>query len=322
MMRLTVKTLAGDVHPVDIDGSGTVQQLKAKLAEETSTPTDEFSMFRIRGKKYLPVVETLVGAGIVDGDVLRMKRRADPKHRAVARINQIGVRPKRGGVARSIKYEIRAGTEDVLDGLAVVGQKQDVMVTGLAELAADMKVVKNVLMGEAAPRQADQSDKARIQQIRNHKHFGNAELTGLRESEDIRKAAGKRAASTQLRELAEVADGSVSLAVGDMTREQLKQDYQNKLKLVAARDKLAAKNEKELNKLLSQTANGPVARAKAAGPVKKRPSAKGRDTQLLLSQGATGSAASTDVDGSVATSADAKGRGKSIGYAGAKRHRS
>ena len=94
-----------------------------------------------------------------------------------------------------------------------------------------------------------------------------------------RKAAGKRAASNQLRELAEVADGSVALVVGDVTREQLK--------LVAARDKVQKQHDKEMAKVC-QAANGSKASAKATGPGKKRNSAKVRGTQLRLSQEGTG----------------------------------
>ena len=101
------------------------------------------------------------------------------------------------------------------------------------------------------------------------------------------KAAGKRAASNQLRELAEVADGSVALVVGDVTREQLKLEYQNKLKLVAARDKVQKQHDKEMAKVC-KAANGSKASAKATGPGKKRNSAKVRGTQLRLSQEGTG----------------------------------
>ena len=277
MMQLTVKTLTGvEEQFIDVDETSTVGAFNAVVATRTEFAVEVFRMYR--GGTYLPQCKTLKDAQVVDGTKLTMYCRQTNQCRAEARVNKLGVRPTRGGAAHSIKHDIlprtfvavncardqiRAGTEDVLDGLAGVDQKQD-------EMAADIKAIKNVLMGEEVPRHAGQSDKARMKHIRNVKHFGNNELVDIREREDNRIAAGKRAASTQLRELAEVAEGSVTLAVGDMTREQLKLDYQNKLKAVAARDKLAAKREKETIKRLSQAANGPVDEGDAALQKKRR----------------------------------------------------
>ena len=197
MMQLTVKTLTGEEQQfIDVDETSTVSAFNTVVATRTGSPVEAFRMYR--GGTYIPQCKTLKDAQVVDGTKLTMHKRQDKQHRAEVRVNKLGVRPTRGGVARSIKYDIRAGnaavrddvragTEDVLDGLAGVDQKQD-------EMAADIKDIKNVLMGEAVPRPADQSDKARMKHIRNVKHFGNNELVDIREREANRIAAGKRAA--------------------------------------------------------------------------------------------------------------------------------
>jgi len=316
MLQLTVKTLTGEEQQfIDIDETSTVSAFNAVVATRTGSPVEAFRMYR--GVTYLAKGKTFQDVGVADGTKLTMQKRQDNKQRAQIRINALGVRPKFGGVARSIKYDIRAGTEDVindmragtedvLDGIAGVDQKQ-------AEMAAEIKLIKNVMMGEATPRHAGQSDKERMKHLRSLKHFANNELVDIRENEDNRQAAGKRTAANQLREMAEIADGCVQLAVGEgvssradvvAKKAQLTQDYKLSLKLLAARDKQFVKNELAITKLLSQPAS----------PVGK----------------ATGSVASTDGEGHGKSVGDAtgsvastkgKGRGKSVGYAGSKRPR-
>ena len=252
MLQLTVKTLTGKEEPfVDIDETSTVSVFSLVVA--TSTGIEDFRMYR--GKMYLAMGKTLKDAGVVDGDMLVMHKRQDKEARAKLRINKLGVRPKRGGVARSSKYDVRAAKEDVIDAVAGVEQKVDAT-------AVDIKQVKSILMGGTTPRPADQSGKERLKQLRTTKRIIDNEISDIREDEGNRLAAGKRTAATQLHQLAEVADGAVQLVAGNIsTREdvvnkrlELSQQFKASQKLLTARNRQlqaaeqqALKNTKPVN---------------------------------------------------------------------------
>ena len=234
MMHITVKkTPSGEVHPFEVDGTRTVQQLKDLYATVDTSMSKNFSLYL--DSKYLPVVKTLVDAGITDGGILEAKPRAhDPKQRSEARINKMGTRPKRGGVARSIKYDIRASKEDVLDAVAAEG----------VSTRRAIGACENVLMGEPVPRKPGQTDKARLKQLRTQKRVMDNEVSDLREKEGVRIAQAQQRNKRNLAVDAEVADGAVQLVLEVDTREELvakKQEWMDQQKaqrnLLAAREK-------------------------------------------------------------------------------------
>ena len=172
-MNVTVMPLVGDVLTFVVDGKDTVGDLKARVAEKTSTAVDSFALYRCKPTTYLAVVKTLGDAGIVDGDQLYARPRDGLKQRAVSRIRRVGVRPKRGGVARSVKYDIRVATEDVIDEVAADGKKTRVKVDACL----------TILKGGEVPRTPGQTDKERMKQIRSSKQSMNNELLDIRERE-------------------------------------------------------------------------------------------------------------------------------------------
>jgi hypothetical protein len=209
MLQLTVKTLTGKEEPfVDIDETSTVSVFSLVVATSTGSSIEGFRMYR--GKMYLAMGKTLKDAGVVDGDMLAMHKRQDKEARAKLRVNKLGVRPKRGGVACSSKYDVRAAKEDVIDAVAGVEQKVDAT-------AADIEVIKNVLMGKEVPRHAGQSDKERLKQLRTAKGSMNNEIVDIRERETLRLAAAKRAAANQLLQVAVVAEGAVQFVAGALS---------------------------------------------------------------------------------------------------------
>ena len=296
MLQLTVKTLNGKEEPfVDIDETSTVSVFSLAVATSTDSSIGDFNMYR--GKIYLAKGKTLKDAGVVDGDMLAMHKRQDNEARAKVRVHKLGVRPKRGGFACSSKYDVRAAKEDVIDAVAGVEQKVDAT-------AADTKVIKNVLMGKEVPRPADQSGKERLKQLRTTKRIIDNEISDLREEEGNRLAAGKRTTATQLRQLAEVADGAVQFAAGDIsTREdvvnkrlELSHQFKASQKLLTARDKQMRAAEQQALKNTKPVNSPKPSRKRKSNAIGEPASASSSKGTLQLLPGAGADSSTTTED--------------------------
>jgi len=229
MMHITVKMLSGEVCSFDVNGDGTVKELKSSVAEKTSTPADSFALYR--GKTYLAVVKALGEAGVVDGDLLYARPCAAPKHRAETRINRLGVRPKRGGAACSIRHDVRAAKEDVIDEVAVVGHTA--------------RACHDILTGVPVPRTPGQTDGARMKQLRLQKRAADNELCDLREREGNRLSKRRVDASLAVVAEAGVAQGAVQLVLDVATREELDIKKQELADYCKARKKMITAREKQ-----------------------------------------------------------------------------
>ena len=291
MMQLTVKTLLGEaLEPIEVDSNSTVEGLKAMVSEKIQTPSELFALYR--GSKYLAVAKCLGEAGLTDGDTLSIRSRAEAPQRAQARVDKLVARPKRGGVSGSVKYDIRAAKEDVIDTVCDEGAQT----RGVAqECLSRVQQTKDILMGKPMPRDAGQTAEARLNQLRTQKRLMDNEIGPLAQQVALDRVRAKAAAAQTLQSQAELTDGAVQLVVDVGSREELDtkkkewmETHKAMQKVLSARAKQFRDEEQKAAKLLSQTTStvGSVANA----------------------------------DGSVART-DAKGRGKSVGYAGSKRAR-
>ena len=296
MLQLTVKSLTGEEQQfVDIDETSTVSVFSLVVATSTGSSIEGFRMYR--GKMYLAMGKTLKDAGVVDGDMLAMHKRQDNEARAKVRVHKLGVRPKRGGVACSSKYDVRAAKEDVIDAVAGVEQKVDAT-------AADTKVIKNVLMGKEFPRPADQSGKERLKQLRTTKRIIDNEIGDLREEEGNRLAAAKRAAANALLDSAVVAEGAVQFVAGALStcedvknkKAELVQQHKAHQKVLDARAKeLRVAEQKALKNTKPVNSPKPSRKRKsnAIGEPASASSSKGT-LQLLPDAGADSSTTTED----------------------------
>ena len=267
MMHITVKPQSGEVlGPFAVNGDSTVKELKSKVAEETSTPADSLSLYR--GKTYLAVVKTLGDAGVVDGDMLYARPVPTAKHRAECRVNRLGVRPKFGGAARSIKHDIQAARENGDD--VAMGVKEEIL-DEVAVVGRTANATHDLLMGKPVPPTEGQTDSARMKQIRLQKRAMDNELCDLREREGNRLSKRKVDASRAVVAEAEVAEGAVQLVLDVATRneldtkkQELADNYKAQKKLLAARERQFRAAEQAADNI--GTTTGSADSADAAAP--------------------------------------------------------
>ncbi len=263
-IQVRVKPFTGAVVEfMDVDPAWTAAAFRAKIAETTGVPLEEFRLYK--GKAYLADARKLSDAGVVNGTNLRMSTRTTPKGQAAARVAKLG------GAARSTKHDIRAAKEDIVE---VVVNQGNANAQAVAQLGADMREVvaevgarvdvaggniarlANVLEGAPAERKPTQSDASRMQELRNRKRFCDAELTGLREREGLRIAQAKRSRSDAVATSAMVAAGHVQLATGDLRdlaevtakRQELAAQHKASRKVLSEREKQLRNEERAENK--------------------------------------------------------------------------
>ena len=226
----------GEVHAFPgVSGCTTVGELHAIVAEKTSMVVGNFALFD--GRKYLPVSKTLAERQVVDGGRLNVQRRAGATQQAVERVNRLGVRPKQGGAARSIKHGIQVAKEDIIEEVISDGDATRVKVDACL----------TILTGGEVPRTPGQTDKERMKQIRSSKQSMNNELLDIREREGARLAKVKTKASRKLVAAAEVADGAVQLVLDVATHEELAAKKQEWAVQYKAQQKLLRVRAKQLD---------------------------------------------------------------------------
>ena len=130
-IQVRVKPFTGPVVEfMDVDPAWTAAAFRAKIAETTGVPLEEFRLYK--GKAYLAEARKLSDAGVVNGTNLRMSTRTTPKGQAAARVAKLG------GAARSTKHDIRAAKEDIVEAVANQGNAN---AQAVVQLGADMREV-------------------------------------------------------------------------------------------------------------------------------------------------------------------------------------
>jgi hypothetical protein len=242
MLALTVVSNFGvapqQLHDVDI--RTTVSDLKARVSGMAGLTPASITLYR--GAQYLAGSKTLHDAGVQDGAVLSMKLHVSKEARAKDRVKRLG------GNARSTKHDIRSAATAVIAANHEEHNETRSLITPLVD---DVAVVKDLLLGKERRPSPGRTDKERLKELRIQKRCMDNEISDLREREGDRLSESKRAAANELRSVAEVADGAVQIAGGDIsTREEvatasvsLTKNYKAQKAVLAALDKQFRKSE-------------------------------------------------------------------------------
>lgn len=252
MIGLTVGSNFGAAtqqHEVDIQM--TVNCFKSQVAETAGLDVKGISLYC--GARYMVGSKTLLDNEVQDGAVLTMKQYTSRDDRAKERVIRLG------GYARSTKHDIRSAKNAVIG--ANLQEHKDTR-SLIAPLAADVTAVKDLLLGTERPKTPGRSDKERLKELRIQKRCMDNEISDLRERESTRLSETKRAAANHLLTVAEVADGAVQLAVGDVsTREEvaiatgkLTENYKAQKATLAALDKQYRKKDTPKRKNVAKSA--------------------------------------------------------------------
>ena len=247
---------------------------------------------------------TLEELGVKDGDTICAYDTRIPKGYEDRSHYAASLRVQAGKGTRH-KLLHKETQEVVKKGFADLGQKVD-------DQGKKVDKIEDILQGKATERMDGQTDKERMKQIRTVKRTMDNELMDLKENEDARKFAEKRARSETISNVAEIAEGSVSLIADGVEGET----YEEKKASAVAQHKALLKclKEKEKNKKAKEPNVPKAKKARAKKATKKvsvepavdtEPEPPAETTVDIVEEAAEAKAAETAV-GTVEEAAEAK----------------
>ncbi len=291
-MTITVYTGKGDARrQCEVDTSS--DTLVRDVVEDATTKLQLVGHYSLNtNKSRLTDKRTLSQSGVVQGDNLRLDKRATAEWMA-------NRRRQLKGPAAILAAEVNLGTERVLDQMAEDQGR-------LQEMGEEVAGISAIMQGGEVPRAADQTDKARLNQLRLQKRAMDNEIGTLREREAQRICKATHSRAEETIGLTCAAQGSVQIVAEellcgedvDKAQRELTSKYNAQKKVLSAH-KTQLKRDAAL---AARAAAGPKprgkAKAKATGKARGEGKTKAERTRHNV-------AAAGDANSSVAAAGDA-----------------
>ncbi len=293
-MTITVYTGKGDARrQCEVDTSS--DTLVRDVVEDATTKLQLVGHYSLNtNKSRLTDKRTLSQSGVVQGDNLRLDKRATAEWMANRR-HQLK------GPAAILAAEVNLGTERVLDQM----EEDRADYQGrLQEMGEEVAGISAIMQGGEVPRAADQTDKARLNQLRLQKRAMDNEIGTLREREAQRICKATHSRAEERIGWTSAAQGSLQIVAEEiLCGEDVEKAQRELTSKYNAQKKVLSAHKTQLKRdaaLAARAAAGPKPRGKAKAKAKGKARGEGKTKPNVAAAGDANSGVAGEADGSAA----------------------